>query len=229
MNAHTKTPPTTFSEAFLKMQMEIRPAIKDANNPAFRSKYADLNSVWEAIREPLHNNGFFVVQTPDFDGEQMWLTTTIQHISGDFKIGRYPLRPIKQDMQGYGSAISYARRYSLSAMLGVISEDDDDGNAASTPAPKPQAAQAAAPKPMVHQNPDVVKGNRVWIDQEKQAITACERLPDMYMWLDENGESWSEPTSGSNLWKTRRSCPEHFEEIKAHYLNKMAELNKGGK
>lgn len=131
MNAPVKAQPKTFAEAFVDLQAAIRPAIKDANNPAFRSKYADLTAVWDAVKKPLADNGFSVIQSPDFDGETMWLKTTILHAGGDKMEGRYPIRPVKQDPQGFGSAITYARRYSLSAMLGVVADEDDDGNAAS--------------------------------------------------------------------------------------------------
>lgn len=143
MNAMTKAQPETFAEAFLKLQGAIRPAIKDSMNPAFKSKYADLASVWDAIREPLHDAGFSVIQSPDFDGADMWLRTTILHVSGDKIEGRYPIRPVKADPQGVGSAISYARRYSLSAMLGVIQDDDDGAGACARP-----ATAQAAPAPM---------------------------------------------------------------------------------
>lgn len=131
MNAQVKTPPVTFAEAFVKLQADIKPAIKDANNTAFRSKYADLGAVWDAVKGPLHDHGFAIIQSPDFDGSDMWLQTTIMHIGGEKISGRYPIRPTKHDPQGYGSALTYARRYSISAMLGVIADDDDDGNAAS--------------------------------------------------------------------------------------------------
>lgn len=136
MNAITKVPQTTFAEAFVALQSSIRPAIKDAENEAFKrggkaSRYADLGAVWEAVKEPLRDNGFAVIQVPQFEGETMFLETILLHISGEKMTGRYPLRPSKPDPQGFGSAITYARRYALSAMLGVVADDDDDGNAAS--------------------------------------------------------------------------------------------------
>lgn len=147
MNAPIKAQPQTFAEAFLALQHSIKPAIKDATNPAFRSKYADLGAVWEAVKEPLHDAGFSVIQSPDFDGSDMWLKTTILHVSGEKMEGRYPIRPVKHDPQGVGSALTYARRYSISAMLGVIADDDDDGNAASNSNGK-AASPAPAPVPM---------------------------------------------------------------------------------
>lgn len=228
MNAPIKTPVPTFAEAFVQLQAEIRPAIKDATNPAFRSKYADLGAVWEAVKEPLKGHGFAIIQMPQFEGDTMYLETIILHVSGEKMAGRYPIKPTKQDPQGYGSAITYARRYSVCAMLGVIADDDDDGNAASTKptaaAPKP-AAPSAPPVTPLPQDEDTVSGFRNWLDQNKELITAAERLPDLYMWLDDNGGSWTKPHTSSNLDKTKRKMPQGFEEIKAHYQAKLAELN----
>lgn len=139
MNAITKAQPETFAEAFCKLQAQIKPAIKDATNPAFKSRYADLGAVWDAIKAPLQDAGFSIIQSPNFEGDQMWLETIIMHVNGEKITGRYPIKPVKADPQGVGSAITYARRYSISAMLGVIADEDDDGNAASAGNGKPPA------------------------------------------------------------------------------------------
>lgn len=136
MNAIAKTPVITFAEAMVNLQSAIKPAIKDAENEAFKrggkaSRYADLGAVWDAVKEPLKDNGFAVIQVPQFEGDTMYLETILLHVSGEKMTGRYPLRPAKPDPQGFGSAITYARRYALSAMLGVVADDDDDGNLAS--------------------------------------------------------------------------------------------------
>src|SRR6185369_16726206 len=100
-------PVATFAEAFVRLQADIKPAVKDTANGAFKgTKYADLGAVWEAVKKPLTDNGFSVIQSPDFDGDTMWLKTTILHTSGERIEGRYPLRPTKQDPQGYGSALT---------------------------------------------------------------------------------------------------------------------------
>lgn len=118
--------------AMAKAQGQIKAALKDSKNPAFRSSYADLTSVWEACREALTKNGFSVIQRTDFDaGGEVWLETMLLHSSGEHVSSRYPLRPLKQDPQGYGSAMTYARRYCLAALVGVVADEDDDGNAAS--------------------------------------------------------------------------------------------------
>lgn len=115
--------------ALAKAQQEIKPAHRDADNPFFKSKYADLTSTWEACKDALNKNGLSVVQTVGYNIDSAWLSTTLVHISGQWISGECPLLNNKGDMQGLGSSISYARRYSLAAICGVTTEDDD-GNAA---------------------------------------------------------------------------------------------------
>lgn len=118
------------AQALALAQSEIESAPKTSLNPHFRSRYSDLSEIWKACRGALTRNGIAVVQAPNFDSEGAWLETLLLHTSGEFVVGRFPLKPTKPDMQGFGSAISYAKRYSLAAMVGVISEEDDDGNKA---------------------------------------------------------------------------------------------------
>ena len=117
--------------AMAKAQAQVKTALKDSKNPAFKSSYADLASIWDACREALNKNGLCVIQRTDFDGAEIWLETMLLHTSGDMITSRYPLRPMKQDPQGFGSALTYAKRYTLAAMVGVVADEDDDGNAAS--------------------------------------------------------------------------------------------------
>lgn len=117
--------------AMAKAQAEIKTALKDSKNPHFKSSYADLTSVWDACRNALTKNGLSVLQITNFDAADVWLETTLLHASGESISGRYPLRPQQQTPQGYGSALTYARRYALAAMVGVVADEDDDGNAAS--------------------------------------------------------------------------------------------------
>lgn len=115
--------------ALAKAQQEIGPAYKDSVNPFFKSKYADLSSVWSACKQPLTKNGLAVLQTVEYQGERMVLVTTLAHCSGQWIKSCMPIISAKQDAQGIGSAITYMRRYSLAAMVGVTTEDDD-GNSA---------------------------------------------------------------------------------------------------
>ena len=116
--------------ALAKAQAKIEGATKDKNNPAFKSKYADLSSVWDACRQSLTDNGLSVVQVAEGDGTQATIVTRLMHASGQWIEGTLIVRPAKTDAQGIGSAITYARRYALASMVGVCPEDDD-GNAAS--------------------------------------------------------------------------------------------------
>lgn len=116
--------------ALAKAQAEIKGAIKDATNPHFKSSYADLASIWDACRAPLSKNGLSVTQTMHETEGRIMVVTTLLHASGQWMRGTLPINAVKQDPQGIGSAITYARRYSLSAMVGVAPDDDDDGEAA---------------------------------------------------------------------------------------------------
>lgn len=127
--------------ALSKAQSEIQPALKDSVNPFFKSKYADLSSVWNACKEPLTKNGLSVLQTMDQKEGQLVLLTTLAHSSGQWIRSCLPILSAKQDAQSIGSAITYMRRYSLAALVGVTTDEDDDGNAATytSPGVRPEA------------------------------------------------------------------------------------------
>src|SRR4051812_36313583 len=96
--------------ALAKAQAAMKPAIKDANNPAFRSKYADLTAIWDACRGPLTSNGIAVLQDVTFIAEKVAVTTRLVHSSGQWmEFGPLPVPSAKQDAHGVGSATSYAR------------------------------------------------------------------------------------------------------------------------
>lgn len=227
MNAHVK--PDSFASAFIKLQAAIKPAIKDATNPAFRSKYADLGAVWEAVREPLATNGFGVIQAPQFEGETMFLETILLHESGEKMTSRYPLKPAKQDPQGFGSAITYAKRYALSAMLGVVADEDDDGNAASNVVQRQSAqpAQAPAPKPT---DADIAAGARNWVDKQKDLILSFSDMDQLTEWLKKKSSiggregNWDRPTPSSDLDKILKHSAPLFNELKKYYFEKLREV-----
>ncbi len=128
--------------ALAQAQGQVKGAIKDSANPFFKSNYADLASVWEAIRTPFSENGLSVIQaTEPTDGEEVIVTTRVMHASGQWYEFTTTIPVSKADAQGYGSALTYARRYGLAAATGVA-QIDDDGNAAAAAKP---AAQKSAP------------------------------------------------------------------------------------
>ena len=116
--------------ALAKAQGQMKGAIKDSANPFLKTKYADLASVVEAIRAAFSANGLSYIQTVEpSDKDEVRVETTLLHASGEWiSCGVLSLPVSKVDAQGYGSALTYARRYSLSAAVGVAPEDDD-GNA----------------------------------------------------------------------------------------------------
>lgn len=117
--------------ALHKAQMEIKSALKESENPYFKSKYADLKAIWGSCKEALKNNELSITQTGKVEGSQMVLETTLLHTSGEYITGEYIINPSKpNDPQQIASAWTYGRRYSISALLGIVSDVDDDGEGA---------------------------------------------------------------------------------------------------
>lgn len=137
------------SAALVKAQKEFGPALKTSSNPHFRSKYADLSACVEAVIDGLNNNGIFLMQGSHLCEDGVIVETIFIHESGEqLSAGKLHVVASKQDAQGYGSALTYARRYALMAACGIAPEDDD-GNAASKPkqVEKPSAPPPPPPKP----------------------------------------------------------------------------------
>jgi len=142
--------------ALAKAQGQLESAKRDSENPFYRSRYADLASVWDACRKALSANGLAVVQTTKTGEAGTLLVTTLAHSSGEWIRGEYPLHPMRQvqkegwvpsdDPQAIGSALTYARRYALAAIVGVAPDDDDDGEAAMG-RPAQQASRPTGRKP----------------------------------------------------------------------------------
>ena len=137
--------------ALMVFQSEVKDPSRDGENPHFRSKYVQIDGLLAAVRPILAQHGLSVVQSTGGDGQNVTITTMILHTSGEWlKTDALTLRAQQATPQGAGSAITYGRRYSLSAALGVAWDDDDDGNAASTP---PKAEKKAAPKAKTKEEP----------------------------------------------------------------------------
>lgn len=127
------------SAAMALAQGEMKPAVKDATNPHFKSKYADLSSVFEAVRGPFAKAGLSVWQELGNAEGGVTVATRLVHKSGQWvEFGPLFVPAGKQDAQGLGSAATYARRYGLASALGVCADEDDDGNAASAGKPVPK-------------------------------------------------------------------------------------------
>jgi hypothetical protein len=126
---------TAIAKAFVKAQSEFGPALKASTNPHFRSRYADLSACVEAVIDALNNNGIALIQQTFETEHGVTVETVFLHESGEeLRSGKMHVPVVKNDAQGYGSALTYARRYSLLAASGLAPEDDD-GNAASKAKP----------------------------------------------------------------------------------------------
>lgn len=121
---------TELATALALAQGEIEGAKKDSENPHFRSKYADLASIWDACREPLSKHGLAIIQSPRLvsAGENLWICeveTMLLHKSGEFISDAIGIPVTRADAQGVGSAATYGKRYALASFVGVAPEDDD--------------------------------------------------------------------------------------------------------
>ena len=134
------------AEALAKAQGQIEGAKKDSANPFFKSKYADLASVWEACRVQLSTNGLSVTQCPEESENGIAIETMLLHSSGQWIKSRYTMPVSKLDAQAVGSAITYARRYALSAIIGIAPEDED-GNSAAKARPEEKVKNKTDPLP----------------------------------------------------------------------------------
>ncbi len=127
---------TSIYSALAKAQANFRPVVKNCVNPAFRNRYADLQAVLDAVRPALNEQGIFLQQNVSSEGNSVTVETILGHESGTISSGKLtmPAVAIKGQLnaQCFGSAETYARRYSLCAFLGVSAEDDDDGAGASS-------------------------------------------------------------------------------------------------
>lgn len=115
--------------ALAKAQSENGTVHKDAKNPFFKSNYASLAQVWETVRPALTANGLSVVQLPSQDASGYYVESMLIHSSGQWIKCRTYMKPVKEDPQGIGSLISYARRYALQSLV-MVCPDDDDGEMA---------------------------------------------------------------------------------------------------
>lgn len=129
------------AKAFAKTQQELKQPLKDAENPFFKSTYVPLENVAESIAEAATKNGLSFSQEPSFDDNMVTVTTLVMHSSGEWiEYAPLKMKPVKNDPQAFGSAITYAKRYALSAIFGITSDKDDDSNEA-TQLQKPQRQQ----------------------------------------------------------------------------------------
>ena len=140
----------SIASALATAQMKMGKALKQSNNPHFRSKYADLGAVADACLPALNEAGIAVIQPTGEDETGRFVETVFIHGESGEKLScRVPLIVQKNDMQGYGSAVTYARRYGLMTMAGIAPEDDDGNHAVSAPKAVEKPSRAIRSKEQV--------------------------------------------------------------------------------
>jgi len=172
--------------ALVKAQAEIEGAAKDRLNPHFKSKYADLSSVMDAIKPALAKHGLAFVQVSHDSNNAAAIETVIVHSSGEtMSCGIVSVPVSKGDAQGFGSAMTYARRYSLSAAFGVAPEDDD-GNAAAAAKPVPQKEAPKTLKPATFTQWNALS------DDRKQALSEPRAIIENCLKTGADLDAWTE-------------------------------------
>lgn len=172
----------TLISALKAVQSELKPILKNAENPHFRSSYVDLAGASEVILPLLSKHGLCVTQMGELHDTRFVIATRLMHESGDMIESRWPVISEKQTAQALGSAVTYARRYSLMAIVGASSTDDDDGSAATNlqPTKQPEAPRYAPPttktpdiveKPLIDQISDLARVKNVTNMQLKEFIS----------------------------------------------------------
>lgn len=182
--------------ALVKAQQKIEGAKKQKENPHLKNKYADLGAVWDAIREPLAENGLSVTQWLRSTEHGVGVETMLMHTSGQFISGMFEVPVVKRDAQGYGSAATYARRYALMAALGVSAEDDDGEGAGKTVPGAPPARPAAspangkpAPAPAAPKPPAGEPAAKAWVEQQRPVLETLMDMHDLTGWQNANAAS----------------------------------------
>lgn len=178
----TPLPLQKFAAAMCKAQGQIENAQKDATNPHFKSDYATLASVRNAIRKPFADNGLCYIQIPTpTDNGGVTLRTVILHTSGEYMDCYYPVTPGPTTPQQLGLAMTYARRFSLSAMSGIAPEDDDGNAVADTVtavAKKAPPKKATPPEPAPPPKPEE-KSITERVAEYVRALELCENQDEL--------------------------------------------------
>ena len=214
---YASTEITELAKAMLRVQASLSPALKDRDNPFTHSRYATLNSVMDACRESLLENGIWLAQypvpAPGAALGQLALVSKLTHVESGQWQSSLMLMPLpKADPQGYGSALTYARRYALSTLLGMVTEDDDDGEKskagdqppaarkgkkptnAVAPAQHTQSPSEGSPHPLLAQLPklDGIRYSTVTTQDNRLCIVAEGDTRAKKQLLQQAGFRWSE-------------------------------------
>lgn len=197
------------ASALVRAQRGFAPALKTSTNPHFRSKYVDLAGCIEAVVDALNSAGIALIQRTSEDSTGVTVETVFVHESGEMmECGKLHVPASKQDPQGYGSALTYARRYSLMAAAGIAPEDDDGNATSKTPAPKVSATKT-----------DLVSPSRMAIVADVAAAIDERMSANDFIGAFEEYLGVTDVEEKTALWgmldsKTRSSIKKHAESLK---------------
>jgi hypothetical protein len=197
------------ASALVRAQRGFAPALKTSTNPHFRSKYVDLAGCIEAVVDALNAAGIALIQRTSEDSTGVTVETVFVHESGEMmECGKLHVPASKQDAQGYGSALTYARRYSLMAAAGIAPEDDDGNAASRTPTPKVSATKT-----------DLVPPNRMAVVADVAAAIDERMSANDLIGAFEEYLGITDVEEKTALWgmldsKTRSSIKKHAESLK---------------
>lgn len=215
------------STALAKAQAAMQAAKFDKVNPHFKNKYASLAAVIDAIRKPLGDNGLSYTQATEIREGGFVLLTTLRHASGQWVASEYPL-PSAAKPQELGSALTYARRYSLSAIACIAADEDDDaegartnGQVSSAPKASPIQPQTVAPPvdPATGEaspHEIVAKDATSYGSMVIAAVNAAKDAAEVFEWKDKNK---------TKLGKLKESAPKIHERVEIAITNKVASLD----
>jgi hypothetical protein len=195
--------------ALVRAQRGFAPALKTSTNPHFRSKYVDLAGCIEAVVDALNAAGIALIQRTSEDSTGVTVETVFVHESGEMmECGKLHVPASKQDAQGYGSALTYARRYSLMAAAGIAPEDDDGNAASRTPTPKVSATKT-----------DLVPPTRMAVVADVAAAIDERMSANDLIGAFEEYSGITDVEEKTALWgmldsKTRSSIKKHAESLK---------------
>jgi ERF superfamily len=193
-SASTKEIATALSKA----QGEFKPAPFDCENPHFRNKYASLTSIMDTVRPVLAKHGLAITQVVGQDEAGMCLETRLMHISGEWISGSLHLLIDKQNMQGMGSAITYAKRYAISAILGVVSDEDDDAEAGSATSKTAPVLGHPSASPAISDADWVIPFGKKYMGV-KLADVPIDQLKGFISWLQSDADREKKPLGAQAL------------------------------
>lgn len=206
----------SLAKALVAAQKASESIKKAASNDHFKSKYADLAHVVEAVVPALNNAGVAVIQSPSSDGQLVAVTTVLLHESGASVTSTLHLRPTKPDPQGVGSAITYARRYALLAMTGAAPEDDDGNAASAKPSTRGQAVGRQDPNSLAQKKRDGL------MEQWYAAIDACADLGELRQWWTDHAP---EIAALPQIWQDGVSDRKEARKRELQHLHLSSELD----